>query len=82
MAKTVKERKPIWEIDVRGSSNIVRALFNVRTSKLMVQFKGGGRYVYSDVDVETIVDLTLADSVGSFFARNIKDIHEFKRLDD
>ena len=36
-----KRRYPTWDIDVRGSSNISRAVYNVKKNKLMLEFHSG-----------------------------------------
>ena len=73
------KRKPNWTINVDGSSNIAQAKYNVKKEKLLIQFAGGAKYVYSDVDLDTIVEFTLADSVGSYFHKNIRNRFEAKK---
>ena len=75
-----KKRNPVWDINVAGSSNLHIVKYNVKTKKLMVEFKVGSRYVYSDVDFDTIVALTLAESVGSFFSKNIRNRFDVVKL--
>jgi len=49
---------------------------------LYVQFKGGKTFSYEDVRKETYRDLIISDSVGSFFARNIRNNHKAREVKD
>ena len=48
--------------------------------KLEVEFKGGAVYQYSGVSVGVQISLINAESVGKFFAENIKNSYSFKKL--
>lgn len=63
------------------SSNIAAIGHDAETGKLHVQFKSGGTWVYDDVPAETHAAMTNADSVGSYFHKNIKGKFEGKRRD-
>lgn len=54
------------------SSNVERYGYNSRVERLRVQFKSGKSYDYYDVPFETYNELSAADSVGKYFAANIK----------
>lgn len=54
------------------SSNIAAIGHNPQTSILHVQFKGGKTYEYKNVNTELFQQLLTAESIGSFFAKNIK----------
>lgn len=43
---------------------------------LRITFKSGGTYEYSGVPVEVVTDMLNAHSVGSFFAKNIRNTYK------
>ena len=49
---------------------------------LEVMFKGGRVYRYHDVPDGNAHDLMHADSVGKYFAANIKSVYRFDRMED
>lgn len=54
------------------SSNIRSIGYDSNTRVLEVEFTSGKVYQYPNVPAEAHTDLMKADSVGSFFARNIR----------
>jgi len=62
------------------SSNLASAEYDPETREMIVTFRGGRSYAYSDIDQATYDDLLTASSPGSYFARWIKDRHETRRL--
>lgn len=54
------------------SSNILGFDYNKKTWTLTVHFKNGSVYDYQKVEPPTVLDVLLADSVGSEFNRLIK----------
>lgn len=73
-----KATRPVWELKV-SSSNIERAAYNVDKEKLLIEFKSGSKYVYSDVSLDEFTEFTLSDSQGRWFLENIKDVKEFEK---
>jgi hypothetical protein len=61
---------PVQEI--RTSSAIERVGYNAETRRLSIWFKGGRRYIYSDVPAEVYEDLCGASSAGRFVCQCIK----------
>ncbi len=55
---------------IQGSSSI--AGLDMNGDDLTVEFVNGGRYVYEGVGAETMMAMLQADSVGSFFATEIR----------
>ncbi len=55
------------------SSNLSSADYDEEAHLLTVVFKGGGTYVYANVDEATYQGLLAAPSPGSYFASKIKD---------
>lgn len=54
------------------SSNIASVGYDATTQTLEVEFTSGKVYQYANVPAKTHSELMSADSVGSFFAANIK----------
>lgn len=64
------------------STTINTTRYNFNKNELTVEFKSGARYVYYGVTVHDYFNLAAADSVGSFFNENIKNVYKFDRLAD
>ena len=47
---------------------------------LEIEFKHGGIYQYYDVPYEIYGDLMNAESHGSYFFHNIRDVYEYVKL--
>lgn len=54
------------------SSTIRSINYNKKTNLLIVEFKSGGKYEYTDVPQDVFDSLASAPSWGSFFHKNIK----------
>ena len=55
------------------SSNIKSIGYNIEKQILEVEFSGGAVYYYLEVTPIEVVKLAFAESVGSYFAANIKN---------
>jgi len=62
------------------SSNLASAEYDPETREMVIKFRSGASYAYSDIDQSTYDDLLTASSPGSYFARWIKGRHEDRRL--
>lgn len=62
------------------SSNIVAVAYSARIEELHVEFKGGKVYQYKSVPVEVAGAMFTADSVGSFFASEVRPKYETKQI--
>ena len=62
------------------SSNLTTLSYNPFTKQLTVLFSRGNIYKYDNVDIDTIVKLLMADSLGKFFNQNIVNKYNFTRL--
>lgn len=69
------KRKPV------SSSNIVSVGYDDKKLTLEVEFSGGGVYTYSGVPKKTYDGLMKAESVGSFFHKNVKTQFAAKKVD-
>ena len=56
-----------------SSSNIKSIGYNVEYKILEIEFHSKAVYGYLNVDSKTVVELLLADSVGKYFASNVKN---------
>ena len=69
--------------DCGKAGNIASVGYAASTAMLLVTFRGGGRYVYSDVPMAVYEALRQAKSVGSAFATLVRQGgYEFRKLDD
>ncbi len=55
------------------SSNIAAIGYDADSKTLQVDFKTGKRYQYQNVPPETFAEFKAADSVGKYFAAQIKN---------
>ena len=59
------------------SSNIEAIGYDEMAGELVVQFKTGRSYRYSDIDLDEYNGLMESESKGRYFAQNIKGIYNF-----
>ena len=67
-------------LPLKASSNIMGAVYFSTSKELIVSFNSGS-YVYFGVEQSEIDSWLLADSVGSYFSKHIKNAHKYKKLD-
>jgi hypothetical protein len=63
-----------------SSSNVAAVGYDADSRKLRVEFHNGSTYEYSDVSQETFDELVAADSVGSYFNREVKQNYQYIKL--
>lgn len=67
------------------SSQIEAIGHDAESKTLAIRFKGGAEYHYANVETEMFEAMKLADSVGSFFYKNVKPFKDkypyYKALD-
>jgi hypothetical protein len=64
-------------------STVIRAFhYDPPTGRLIIEFRSGRRYVYSDVPLEEFTSLQNARSKGSYFNTRIRDHYAFVELDE
>jgi hypothetical protein len=63
------------------SSSISSLWYSPSTSKLQVTFKNGTEYGYAGVALGEFFMMMNAESVGSFFAKNIRNKYPTEKLD-
>jgi hypothetical protein len=63
------------------SSNIAKIGYDDATNTLKVQFKKGGEYHYLEVPAEVHSDLMKAESIGSFFSKNVRNTYKFVKAE-
>lgn len=61
------------------SSNLKSVGFSTSTQVLEVEFLNGAVYHYKEVPAIKVLELILADSVGSYFAKNIKSTYQYAK---
>ena len=62
------------------SSNLASVGYNEENEILEIEFNHGGIYQYSDVPRKEYVSLMNADSLGSYFHHNIRDVYDYNKL--
>jgi len=77
MSKKTKEGRDFHR--VKGSSSIQG--IEVNGEDLTITFINGGKYVYADVGRDRMEEMIMAESPGSFFAREIRPNYEGVRID-
>jgi hypothetical protein len=63
------------------SSNIHSIGYDGDSKNLVVRFKAGSVYVYSDVPERVAVSFVAAESHGSFHYNHIRDIYDAERVE-
>ncbi|MGH8129089.1 MAG: KTSC domain-containing protein [Gammaproteobacteria bacterium] len=63
------------------SSQIHAVGYDAEKKTLRVSFKSGGVYDYADVPEQVHKDMLAAESVGSFFHKNVRGIYQHKKLE-
>lgn len=67
---------------IENSSNIDELSYDRDNGDLIITFRGGRRYRYSGVPAETHQALIGAESVGAYFAREIKANFDCEKIED
>ena len=62
------------------SSSIAAIGYDAAHRELHVRFKHGGLYAYADVAPHAVAELMAADSIGGYFAANIRNSYNFTKL--
>lgn len=67
----IKEIIKDFNLHQRPSSNVEYFGYHKDDQKLLIQFKSGSSYIFSEVPEQTFVDLTTAESTGKFVGANV-----------
>jgi len=62
------------------SSNLASVGYDPANQILEIEFNHGGIYQYFDVPVEEYEGLMAADSHGSYFYHNIRDVYNYEKI--
>ena len=62
------------------SSNVKSVGFDPESKKMRVEFSNGTMYEYSDVAPHVHAELRSAESVGSYFAKNIRGKYGVEKI--
>lgn len=75
--KTHNMGQPTYaSVDITNSSNIARVEYFQETKVLRITFKRGRSYKYKDVPRKIFDELIAAESVGTYFAKHIRNEYE------
>lgn len=66
--------------EVTNSSTIKTLEYDFDSEKLVVEFKGGSKYLYRDVPENAAREFFLAESKGKHFAAHIKDEYDTEKI--
>jgi hypothetical protein len=70
----------VYNHDVENSSIIQKVVYTVSLKSLTIYFKNSKEsYTYFDVPLTVYQDLIKADSIGKYFASNIKKKYNFSK---
>jgi hypothetical protein len=72
---------PIKMIHVENSSNVLAIGWGPFTGDLLIDFKGGTRYLFKKVPLSLWEKFQAAESKGAFFAREIKGKFESEKVE-
>jgi len=64
------------------SSNIAAVGYDSETETLQIRFHSGKTYQFYGVPDNLFEGLLTAESVGKYFAANVRGQYEYKKLDD
>lgn len=68
------DRQPV------SSSNISSIGYDETSQTLEIQFHSGGIYQYFGVPEYVHIELLQAPSIGSYFARNIRNVYGYQQV--
>lgn len=64
------------------SKNVAAIGTNDKTKELFVQYRNGGKYLYSAMPTEKLQAAMMATSIGSFIHAEVKDKHDFIKVNE
>lgn len=67
-------------IQFPDSSAVSHAVYNISTMELALRYSSGGEYVYTKVPASRVIEMLVADSVGSYVNAFIKGAHASHRV--
>lgn len=70
----------IRTIFYRSSSFITNVAWDEDSESLMIKFNSGTTWVYYNVPESVYISLIRAESVGSYFNNNIRDLYSSQRI--
>lgn len=71
---------PFPDMTPVDSTTLEKVGYDADSRELYLQFLSGSTYVYSDVSPETHQELLDADSIGSYFNREIKPNYAYRQV--
>jgi hypothetical protein len=64
------------------SSQIAKIGYDAESEELHIEFKKGGHYFYKSVPAEVYEEFSNAESIGSYFYRNIKGKYDHVKVQE
>ncbi len=81
MERILSKRPRTQTVDCKGSSNLIRARYNLVTKEMQVDFMGGSTYAYDGVLPAVWTGFKTADSKGKYLAVEIKPNYPARRIE-
>jgi hypothetical protein len=82
--ENISERETAKSIDILmlpiDSSNIKYAGYNKEFKQLRIQFTNGGIFQYKDIPDDIYNELKNAESYGSYFSKNIRNVFKCVKI--
>ena len=78
LLETTKQKDKI--VSIYESSNIYKSVYNFLDNDLYITFNNGNIYKYMNVDMLTFLRLQEAQSIGKFFASEIKNKFNVEKI--
>lgn len=63
-----------------NSSNLASVGYDAPSQTLEVEFNHGGIYQYYDLPEKIYTELMSADSIGSYFSHNIRNVYPTQKI--
>jgi len=64
-----------------SSSNVLEVGYDISNETVLVRFTNNFLYAYKGVSESEFVNLKTASSVGSYLARNFKNVYLYERIE-
>ena len=79
---SIKKEKIVGDLILNeyDSTNLKSSEYNTITKDLLVEFKKGGKYTYNKVPISIFTKMRMAESQGSYFAKNIAKNYKYTKM--
>lgn len=64
-----------------SSSNVAEVGYDTQNETVLIRFLNNALYAYKEVNEITFEELKTAQSVGSYFNRNFKNVYSYEKVE-